>query len=745
MQGTSWLTPITHRFAETRQAWKAQPSPAQLYAPQQSMSVSGGPIVFPGYEAWEEKYGSGANKNSKDEQRAKLALTSSWVFADITAIANEASISMLEIVERMAGKQEDHEVVNHPMEQLWEAPNPFMGRSYLTKFWIFNLLLSGKASLFWVPGNNGLLECWPIPSWMISPQSHPQEFISGYWFKASTEAKPIFLERKYVTFSRLVHPFDLRDGLSPLAAIFDAIEADLAMRRWNKQFFAKENAAPTGLILVPKDMLDPDLARVRMEIMEFFGGANNRRVGVARAGDMDWKPFDRSQKDMEFLQGREFSRSEIDRAFGFPDGYWSDKASRANAEGAAARMIENAVWPHLVMLAEDLNAQTIPLWYGKQYRAQFSDIRPRNRQLELQELGAAQATLTVDEIRKKYWQLESIGDERGKLLIAEVGKGAPAEEEAPTDPSTMPPATFPEDGAAPTDADQMVPEPDVLDAPDEAKAMEGTDLYTLDLARWQSKATKALKLGKRASVAFESDAIPLEEHAAIKAALATATTVDAVRDAFKKKDDLTPDEMRLMIELGRTFAAHADEIEAAVARGDQGALDALGKDIGTVVERAMIKRYVDTMGLVSRDTGITFDPAKVQNEASTWANQYTPELIQGLTDTTRDLVQRIITEGRATPLTLAEIAERLAPAFSRERADVIATTELTRASSQATLASQEYLRQAGVNMVVVWRTNADEKTCPICTPRNGAMQGEGWDEPPPAHPRCRCVCTLTRA
>jgi SPP1 gp7 family putative phage head morphogenesis protein len=271
------------------------------------------------------------------------------------------------------------------------------------------------------------------------------------------------------------------------------------------------------------------------------------------------------------------------------------------------------------------------------------------------------------------------------------------------------------------------------------------DHKALDLARWQSKATKALKAGKRASVAFESAAIPLEEAAAIKTALEAATTVDAVRDAFKKKDDLTPEEMQLMIDIGRVFAKYADDIEQAVANGDQGDLDALSKDLGATVERAIIARYVQQVGLVSRDTGIVFDPAKVQNDASAWANQYTPELIGGLNETTRDLVQRIILEGRSTPLTLSQIAERLAPAFGRQRADVIATTELTRAAAQATVASQEYLRQAGVNMVMIWQTNNDERTCPICVPRNGARQGEGWDEPPPAHPRCRCYVTLTRA
>jgi hypothetical protein len=54
----------------------------------------------------------------------------------------------------------------------------------------------------------------------------------------------------------------------------------------------------------------------------------------------------------------------------------------------------------------------------------------------------------------------------------------------------------------------------------------------LDLERWERKALKALKAGKAADVAFESDAIDDAEQLTIKAALILATTAEEVRAAF---------------------------------------------------------------------------------------------------------------------------------------------------------------------------------------------------------------------
>jgi phage portal protein BeeE len=164
----------------------------------------------------------------------------------------------------------------------------------------------------------------------------PTSFIRGYKFKSSPDAKAILIPPELITYSHSVNLFDVRDGLSFLAAADTEIRADLAASIWNLNFFDDNNGVPDGLVSVGKDTLDPDLQMVRSEIRDFFGGTK-RGIAVARSGDLDYKEFGRSQKDMEFSQGSEFASKVIGRTLGFPDGYWSDLANRANAEQARAQ------------------------------------------------------------------------------------------------------------------------------------------------------------------------------------------------------------------------------------------------------------------------------------------------------------------------------------------------------------------------------------------------------------------------
>lgn len=50
-------------------------------------------------------------------------------------------------------------------------------------------------------------------------------------------------------------------------------------------------------------------------------------------------------------------------------------------------------------------------------------------------------------------------------------------------------------------------------------------------------------------------------------------------------------------------------------------------------------------------------------------------------------------------------------------------------------------RVAKPNLLKIWRTQQDERVCPICSPLNGTNQrvwGERFPAGPPSHPNCRC-------
>ena len=157
--------------------------------------------------------------------------------------------------------------------------------------------------------------------------------------------------------------------------------------------------------------------------------------------------------------------------------------------------------------------------------------------------------------------------------------------------------------------------------------------------------------------------------------------------------------------------------------------------------------------MASAEAALDLSPVGVDwvvmnQNAVTWANQYGYELVQGLTRTQRDLVREAVGNFFTQDQSLADLRHRLEGAFGTVRADMIATTEVTRAATEGERALVDLLREQGLDFRDIWETAADEIVCPICQPLNGAVRDpSGWYiHPemgiafggPPAHPRCRC-------
>jgi hypothetical protein len=212
-------------------------------------------------------------------------------------------------------------------------------------------------------------------------------------------------------------------------------------------------------------------------------------------------------------------------------------------------------------------------------------------------------------------------------------------------------------------------------------------------------------------------------------------------------------EARLAREAARLGRQSLDELMTAIGDPpDMARLPASFWDDEAAAMTATLTPMLQEVYLASAEAMLEVSPVGVDwvlvnQRAVTWANQYGYDLVQGLTGTQRDLVREAVGNFFSQNMTLADLRGRLEGAFGPIRADMIATTEVTRAATEGERALVELLRAEGLGFRDIWETAADELVCPICEPLNGQeREGVGYVHPdtgqsydgPPAHPRCRC-------
>lgn len=144
---------------------------------------------------------------------------------------------------------------------------------------------------------------------------------------------------------------------------------------------------------------------------------------------------------------------------------------------------------------------------------------------------------------------------------------------------------------------------------------------------------------------------------------------------------------------------------------------------------------------------LQFNRNLANQQAGSWARQYTDELLRILGTSQRRVVGQALQRWTQQPgASMGSLVDELKSNFDAQRADLIAVTEVTRAYAHGNKIAYQ---QSGVNHWR-WRTNRDALTCKVCGPLNnqvfaigeviGNFRGTSFTEPP-AHPGCRCWMT----
>lgn len=305
------------------------------------------------------------------------------------------------------------------------------------------------------------------------------------------------------------------------------------------------------------------------------------------------------------------------------------------------------------------------------------------------------------------------------------------------------------------------PTPDVEEADEDNEAVRRVELRRL--RRW-AKGKRAPDVDK-----FDSDVLSRADK---MAALGLTDTEEAAtaRDFFP--GTITPASLKAMIlRLDDDDDEAEQRIRIGVERRTRRALESAMDDIVREITRRAPRDTEETVNIVRQNfasdsemyealsralqdgvdlgvsvavnqlenVGFGFDWTLVNTDARNWAASYAGELIRNIEQTTVNSVRQSVSRWIDNGEPLQALIDDLRPTFGAQRAELIASTEVTRAFAEG---STRAYQASGVVSEIEWQTARDERVCPVCGPRHGkrstlaAREVDGIGIP--AHPRCRC-------
>jgi HK97 family phage portal protein len=124
-------------------------------------------------------------------------------------------------------------------------------------------------------------------------------------------------------------------GMSQLAWNRESIGVALAAEDHAARTFS-QGARPSGVLEHPKTLSEPARKRLRADFEEMRGQAGALRTMLLEEG-LSFKPITMSNRDVQFIEARQFSVMEIGRIFGVPP---HKLGAEANARGSNVEQLE---------------------------------------------------------------------------------------------------------------------------------------------------------------------------------------------------------------------------------------------------------------------------------------------------------------------------------------------------------------------------------------------------------------------
>ena len=300
---------------------------------------------------------------------------------------------------------EDEEIKRHPFIDLMRQPNPYMTGRLLKAMTVMHLDLAGKA--FWLKVFNSLgrpVELWPLPVGNFSRFmfNDARTELLKYEFRTD-QGRPVTYDPEEIVYFRYPHPVYFMEGASPIQAMAFSYDIDLALRKYQRNFF-QNSARPDVTLETDQEIQQEDAKRLLL-------GWKEAHQGVERA----WEPaiLDKglkaniltiANKDMEFAAMSKWTKEDILEAYNIPEGKLGTVAdvNRANSLGIDITFNSECISPRLDLYDECVSMGVLPHFDTGLFVEHVSCI-PRDLEYDLKERESNLKTKfkTINEERAK--------------------------------------------------------------------------------------------------------------------------------------------------------------------------------------------------------------------------------------------------------------------------------------------------------------------------------------------------------
>jgi len=355
------------------------------------------------------------------EDWLKMYTKHTWTYAGIFAIASTIAKLPRQLikVDRATGDRET--VGDHTVTQLLDYPNPqttgydwiemtcihleSCGNSYSEICYETREVKQGGKTL---SSKRGPKELWAVRPDYLTPILRKDGGGVDHWVfqvKKWSRKKDFKVDQ--------ILPFGYTDPMNPLFGMgslqpaTDDLRQDLAMVKWNLDFF-EHGLTPQGVFRTEQTLQPYQAKEVATQIREFLLG-DQRRVLVLGKG-LTWETVSTDPKDVEFLAGRAENRQAVLAALGVPPVKVGllEHAKYDNYRLQAEAFHRDTILPKLRKIEGALNLFLLPRYPDLQ-RTPVLDWR---MEFDVEELLAEDEDKLTDRVLKKL--------ERGLLTINEA-------------------------------------------------------------------------------------------------------------------------------------------------------------------------------------------------------------------------------------------------------------------------------------------------------------------------------------